>query len=108
MCGTKVTYPLVRPPTTQSKGQALVPSASDILDSLHLSKSDVLYASPSGLENMLETASASGKSEWKRAAKNLKEAHSGGAPTSYEKADLFTKHGLMVMQVFATTEAGMM
>lgn len=114
MCGTTLAFPVIRAnaddvANAQSKGGVtLVPGAPDVLDSLSLAKADVLYASPTGLENMVLTAVNGDNPAWKDALQNLKEAHSGGAPTSFQVAETFSKNGLMVMQVFATTEAGML
>lgn len=114
MCGTTLAFPVIRANANAAVSQAskggvtLVPCASDVLDSLHLSKADVLYASPSGLEGMVQTAVHSTRPEWHSALHSLKEAHSGGAPTSFQMAETFSSNGLMVMQVFATTEAGML
>lgn len=87
----------------------MMPDATDILESLHLSGADIVYASPNGLQSMLEkAASPDAKECWRMAVKNLKDAHTGGAPLSIEKAECFERHGLSVLQIFALTEAGLL
>lgn len=115
MCGTALIFPIIRANQDQSShsherkgGKALIPNATDILDSLAMADGDVLYASPTGLEKMTLTGLQTENESWKRALSNLKDAHTGGAPVSRQMADIFAKANLEVMQVFATTEAGML
>lgn len=116
MCGTALIFPCIRAnqeeATTSSHeskgGKVLIPNATDILDSLAMADGDVLYASPTGLEKMTLTALQTENQSWRRALSRLKDAHTGGAPVSRQMADTFSKANLEVMQVFATTEAGML
>lgn len=115
MCGTALIFPVIRANQEGSiksherkGGKVLVPSATDILDSLAMADGDVLYASPTGLERMTLTGLETENESWKRALSRLKDAHTGGAPVSRQMADTFEKANLEVMQVFATTEAGML
>lgn len=86
----------------------LVPNATDILDSIAMARTDVLYASPTGLENVALEAMHTANPAWRRGFANLKEAHTGGAPVSRQMAETYAQSGLNVMQIFATTEAGML
>ncbi|PWN31307.1 uncharacterized protein FA14DRAFT_175658 [Meira miltonrushii] len=115
MCGTALIFPVIRANQDQSThsherkgGKVLIPNATDILDSLAMADGDALYASPTGLERMTLTGLQTENESWKRALSSLKDAHTGGAPASRQMADTFAKANLEVMQVFATTEAGML
>lgn len=108
-CGTTLAFPLIDSSSNKTAEQMLTPTAEDILNSLLLSASDILYCSPSGLQNMLEASVKPGApSEWRQAIKNLRQAHTGAAPVSDEKSECYDRHGLRVFQVFATTEAGLL
>lgn len=120
MCGTALVFPFIRANSQEQQqqqstdshqrkgGKALIPNASDILDSLAMAEGDVLYASPTGLEKMTLLGLQTENQSWKKALSRLKDAHTGGAPVSRQMADTFSKANLEVMQVFATTEAGML
>ncbi|PWN20105.1 hypothetical protein BCV69DRAFT_219965 [Microstroma glucosiphilum] len=109
MCGTACAFPVLGASFTTIPMAKLVPDPPELLDSLYLSKADIVYASPDLLQAMLEKAASHNSKEiWREAVRNLKEAHTGGAPVSVEKADCFERHGLSVLQVFALTEAGLL
>lgn len=109
VCGTALTFPVIDPSTKADRQQRLVPNAVDILDSISLAGSDILYCSPNGLQAMLETSvKPDAPKRWRQAVQNLKQAHTGAAPVSREKADCYDRHGLLVFQVFALTETGLM
>lgn len=109
MCGTALAFPVIDPATKTDRAQRLVPNAADILNTLSLSGADILYCSPNGLQAMLETSVRPGAPKiWRQAVQNLKQAHTGAAPVSREKADCYERHGLLVFQVFALTETGLM
>lgn len=109
MCGTALAFPVIDPATKADRAQKLVPNAADILNTLALSGADILYCSPNGLQAMLEASVALGAPPaWRQAVQRLKQAHTGAAPVSREKADCYERHGLLVFQVFALTETGLM
>lgn len=86
-----------------------MPDAEDTLNSIWLADADILYCSPQGLQNMLETSvKPESPKEWRKAVEKLNQAHTGAAPVSEEKAECYERHGLLVFQVFATTEAGLL
>ncbi|CAO1633311.1 unnamed protein product [Sympodiomycopsis kandeliae] len=108
-CGTALAFPVIDPATKADRAQKLVPNAADILNTLVLSGSDLLYCSPNGLQAMLETSiGPNAPGVWRDAVQRLKQAHTGAAPVSREKADCYERHGLLVFQVFALTETGLM
>lgn len=100
---------MIKAIASQGRASRLVPSADDILNSLWLSKADLLYCSPSGLQGFLERSiSPSAPAQWREAVQNLRQAHTGAAPVSEDKAECYERHGLNVFQVFALTETGLM
>lgn len=106
LCGTTMAFPLIR---KKSGSHRLTPDAQDILNSLWETDSDSLYCCPNALEAMLQLASApAAPPRWLAAVRKIKEAHTGAAPLSRQKADLFAQYDLAAFQVFAATEVGLM
>ncbi|CAO1621701.1 unnamed protein product [Parajaminaea phylloscopi] len=107
ICGTAISFPSLSHKSDWS--HRFQPDAVDILESLWHTDSDTIYCSPNGLEAMLEKAHRrDAPCHWKVAVSRLKDAHTGAAPLSVQKAECFEQYGLNVFQVFAMTEAGLM
>lgn len=107
VCGTTAVFPYMA--HKQDLFRRFTPDAVDILQCLSSTRADTLYCSPNGLESMLELGHQDGApAHWPIAIRHLKDAHTGAAPVSVQKAECFERYGLNVFQVFAMTEAGLM
>lgn len=106
-CGTTTAFPFMDTKVTSPADPLkLVPTPTNILDSLAASGSDIVYASPNALQRICQLSKINPAHG--TAMRKLKQAHTGGAPVSDEQAAIYRRFNLLVFQIFASTEAGLL